>query len=158
MVVIVFVVVLGVCIIMCGLVSVLMVECIGQFWVVICLIIVVQVFDICLWFSFGCEVGWVLGYWVFSWQQVDQLEVKLLLLEVQVLKVLDFDCQYVGIESVGKWLIYVNVFYLFDDSGINLVWEVICVCDGGMQFWGVVFDFVSNIFSELQFNGGFGGF
>ena len=35
--------------------------------------------------------------------------------------------------------------------------EAIRVCDGGAQFWGAVFDPASNTFSELQFNGGFGG-
>ncbi len=69
---------------------------------------------------------------------------------------LDFDRQYVGIESAGKRLI-VNAFHLPDGSGINPAREAIRVCDGGTQFWGAVFDPSSNTFSELQFNGGFGG-
>ena len=72
-------------------------------------------------------------------------------------KVLDFDRQYVGIESAGKRLIYINAFHLPDDSGVNPAREAIRVCDGGAQFWGAVFDPASNTFSELQFNGGFGG-
>ena len=63
----------------------------------------------------------------------------------------------VGIESAGRRLIYINAFHLPDDSGINPAREAIRVCDGGAQFWGAVFDPASNTFSELQFNGGFGG-
>lgn len=136
---------------------ILIVVKVGQFWVVICLVIVVQVLDICLCISFGCELGWVIGYWVLSWQQVEQFEVVLFLLEVQVFRVGDFDCQYVGIECDGCQLIYFNVFYLFDGSDIDLVCEVICVCDGGVQFWGVVFDLVSGQFFDVQFNGFFVG-
>ena len=105
----------------------------------------------------GREPGRVSGYWAPSRQQVDQLEAKLSSLEAQVPKVLDFDRQYVGIESAGKRLIYINAFHLPDDSGINPAREAIRVCDGGAQFWGAVFDPASNTFSELQFNGGLGG-
>ncbi|NYB76304.1 MAG: hypothetical protein HZS22_00695, partial [Stenotrophomonas maltophilia] len=105
----------------------------------------------------GREAGRVSGYWAPSRQQIDQLEAKLSSLEAQVPKVLDFDRQYVGIESTGKRLIYINAFHLPDDSGINPAREAIRVCDGGAQFWGAVFDPASNTFSELQFNGGFGG-
>ncbi|QGL96737.1 MULTISPECIES: hypothetical protein [Stenotrophomonas] len=129
----------------------------GQSWVVTRPIIAAQVLDTCSRPSPGREPGRVSGYWAPSRQQVDQLEAKLSSLEGQVPKVLDFDRQYVGIESAGKRLIYINAFHLPDDSGINPAREAIRVCDGGAQFWGAVFDPASNTFSELQFNGGLGG-
>ncbi len=87
----------------------------------------------------GREAGRVSGYWAPSRQQIDQLEAQLSSLQAQVPKVLDFDRQYVGIESAGKRLIYVNAFHL-PDGGINPAREAIRVCDGGTQFWGAVFD------------------
>ena len=138
--------VLGACTTTRGPASVPTAERTGQSWV-----------DTCSRPSPGREAGRVSGYWAPSRQQVDQLEAKLSSLEAQVPKVLDFDRQYVGIESAGKRLIYINAFHLPDDSGVNPAREAIRVCDGGAQFWGAVFDPASNTFSELQFNGGFGG-
>ncbi|HDS1124704.1 TPA: hypothetical protein QDZ60_002000 [Stenotrophomonas maltophilia] len=148
---------LGACTTTRGPASVPTAERTGQSWVVTRPIIAAQVLDTCSRPSPGREAGRVSGYWAPSRQQIDQLEAKLSSLEAQVPKVLDFDRQYVGIESAGKRLIYINAFHLPDDSGINPAREAIRVCDGGTQFWGAVFDPASNTFSELQFNGGFGG-
>ena len=51
---------------------------------------------------------------------------------------------YVGILTHGKRLIYAN---FSPRSGPDMV------CDGGPRFWGIVFDPLSNEFSDLEFNG-----
>ncbi|WMJ68739.1 hypothetical protein [Stenotrophomonas sp. 24(2023)] len=129
----------------------------GQSWVVTRPVVAAQVLDTCSRPSPGRDPGRVTGYWAPSRQQVDQLETRLSSLEAQVPKVLDFDRQYVGIEAGGRKLVYINAFHLPDDNSINPAREAIRVCDGGAQFWGALFDPASNTFSELQFNGGFGG-
>ncbi|WP_313139024.1 hypothetical protein [Stenotrophomonas sp.] len=145
---------LGACTTTRGPASVPTAERTGQSWVVTRPVIAAQVLDTCSRPSPGREAGRVTGYWAPSRQQVDQLEAKLPSLEAQVPHVLDFDRQYVGIESGGKRLIYINAFPP-SDSSVNPAREAMSVCDGGAQFWGAVFDPASNTFSDLQFNGGF---
>jgi hypothetical protein len=149
--------VLGACTTTRGPASVPTAERTGQSWVVTRPIVAAQVLDTCSRHSPGRDAGRVTGYWAPSRQQVDQLEAALPSLQAQVPDVLDFDRQYVGIESAGKRLIYINAFRLPDDSGIKPAREAIRVCDGGKQFWGAVFDPATGAFSELQFNGGLGG-
>ena len=132
--------VLGACTTTRGPASVPTAERTGQSWVVTRPIIAAQVLDTCSRPSPGREAGRVSGYWAPSRQQIDQLEANLSSLEAQVPKVLDFDRQYVGIESAGRRLIYINAFHLPDDSGINPAREAIRVCDGGAQFWGAAFE------------------
>ncbi|HDS0948894.1 TPA: hypothetical protein QDZ34_001540 [Stenotrophomonas maltophilia] len=145
---------LGACTTTRGPASVPTAERTGQSWVVTRPVIAAQVLDTCSRSSPGREAGRVTGYWAPSRQQIDQLEAKLSTLEAQVPHVLDFDRQYVGIESAGKRLIYINAFP-HSDSDVNPAREAMHVCDGGAQFWGAVFDPASNTFSDLQFNGGF---
>ena len=125
----------------------------GQSWVVTRPIIAAQVLDTCSRPSPGREAGRVSGYWAPSRQQVDQLEAQLSQLQDRVQAPRDFDRQYVGIESNGRRLIYVNAFHLADASAANPAREAIRTCDGGHQFWGAVFDPQAGTFSELEFNG-----
>jgi len=145
---------LGACTTTRGPASVPTAERTGQSWVVTRPVIAAQVLDTCSRPSPGREAGRVTGYWAPSRQQVDLLEAKLSSLETQVPQVLDFDRQYVGIESAGQRLIYINAFHLPDDGSVNPAREAVRVCDGGRQFWGAVFDPSTSTFSELQFNGG----
>ncbi|HDS1037719.1 TPA: hypothetical protein QDZ42_001177 [Stenotrophomonas maltophilia] len=145
---------LGACTTTRGPASVPTAERTGQSWVVTRPVIAAQVLDTCSRTSPAREAGRVTGYWAPSRQQIDQLEAKLSTLEAQVPHVLDFDRQYVGIESGGQRLIYINAFP-HSDSDVNPAREAMHVCDGGAQFWGAVFDPASNTFSDLQFNGGF---
>lgn len=129
----------------------------GQSWVVTRPVIAAQVLDTCSRPSPGQPPGRVTGYWAPSRQQIEQLEAQLPSLEAQVPHAGDFDRQYVGVELDGRQLIYLNAFRLPDHSEIDPAREAIRACDGGRQFWGVLFDPASNQFSELQFNGGKGG-
>jgi len=146
--------VLGACTTTRGPASVPTAERTGQSWVVTRPVIAAQVLDTCSRTSPGREAGRVSGYWAPSRQQVDQMEAKLSSLEAQVPHVLDFDRQYVGIESGGRQLIYINAFHLPEDASTNPAREAIRVCDGGRQFWGAVYDPATGSFSDLQFNGG----
>lgn len=129
----------------------------GQSWVVTRPLVVAQVLDTCSRPSPGQTPGRVTGYWAPSRQQIEQLESRLPALEAQVPNVTDFDRQYVGIEVEGRKLIYLNAFHLPDHGDMDPAREAIRVCDGGNQFWGALFDPTSGEFSELAFNGGFGG-
>lgn len=129
----------------------------GQSWVVTRPLVVAQVLDTCSRPSPSQTPGRVTGYWAPSRQQIEQLESRLPTLEAQVPNVTDFDRQYVGIEVEGRKLIYLNAFHLPDHGDMDPAREAIRVCDGGNQFWGALFDPTSGEFSELQFNGGFGG-
>jgi hypothetical protein len=61
--------------------------------------------------------------------------------------------QYVGFESSGKRLIYINAFTLPDHSDTNPAREAIRVCDGGGQFWGAVYEPQAGTFSSIERNG-----
>ncbi len=125
----------------------------GQSWVVTRPLVAAQVLDTCSRPSPGRDAGRVTGYWAPSRQQVEQLEARLGELEGQVRSPQDFNRQYVGIETDGRELIYINAFSLPDGSDINPAREAIRVCDGGAMFWGALFDPQTGVFSELQFNG-----
>ena len=65
--------------------------------------------------------------------------------------------QYVGIVQSGKRLVYINAFApntleKRDDSWKS---KPTGACDGGDQFWGVVYDPAARTFSDLEFNGEF---
>ncbi len=68
--------------------------------------------------------------------------------------------QYVGVEVDGKRLIYVNAFArtFFDDWPSQVPkpdWrkEPIIPCDGGDDYWGVLFDPSTSSFFDLAING-----
>ena len=129
----------------------------GQSWVVTRPVIAAQVLDTCSRDSPARHAGVVTGYWAPSRSDVEALESQLPQLAASVSEPSQSNRQYVGFESAGKRLIYINAFPLPDHSEINPAREAIRVCDGGAQFWGAVFDPASNTFSELHFNGGIGG-
>ena len=63
--------------------------------------------------------------------------------------------QYVGAVVDGRRVIYINAFpaSMMDyDDDFDLS-QVVMVCDGGADFWGVVFDPETGQFSDLDFNG-----
>ncbi|GAB5534837.1 MAG: hypothetical protein Rubg2KO_10860 [Rubricoccaceae bacterium] len=63
--------------------------------------------------------------------------------------------QYVGAVVDGRQVIYLNAFpasMMATDDDLDLT-RPMMVCDGGPNFWGVVFDPETKQFSELDFNG-----
>jgi hypothetical protein len=63
--------------------------------------------------------------------------------------------QYIGIVISGKRLIYGNFYPPSSDPRAKEIESTrpVVSCDGGSQFWGIVFDPRSKTFSDLQFNG-----
>ena len=63
-----------------------------------------------------------------------------------------FYMQYIGVVIKGKKSIYINAFA---DSEPPKNWKekAVIVCDGGEDFWGVLYDVETGKFSELAFNG-----
>ena len=64
--------------------------------------------------------------------------------------------QYLGVSIKGKKFIYVNAFpkaYLEDVKEISKE-KLLDFCDGGTDFWGVLFDMQTETFSSLSVNGG----
>ena len=60
--------------------------------------------------------------------------------------------QYIGIVSKGRRLIYINAF-VGPKPPNNWLTTPIMACDGGMSFWGAIFDPETGDFSQLAFNG-----
>lgn len=125
----------------------------GQSWVVTRPVVAAQVLDTCSRDSPARHAGAVTGYWAPSRSDVDALESHLPQLSASVPDAAQSNRQYVGFESEGRRLIYVNAFPLPDHSEINPAREAIRVCDGGRQFWGAVYDPQAGSFSDVQFNG-----
>jgi hypothetical protein len=88
----------------------------------------------------------VTSYWLPTSVDIDTLEQRLLLYLSKSENPPDgeYAGTYVGILTNGKKLIYAN---FSPRSGPDMV------CDGGPRFWGVVFDPLTNKFSDLEFNG-----
>ncbi len=125
----------------------------GQSWVVTRPVVAAQVLDTCSRDSPARHAGAVTGYWAPSRADIEALESRLSQLTPDVAEPSLTNRQYVGFESNGKRLIYVNAFPLPDHSDINPAREAIRVCDGGKQFWGAVYDPQAGSFADLQFNG-----
>jgi hypothetical protein len=65
-----------------------------------------------------------------------------------------FGFQFIGIVIKGKKLIYINAFdSVSNPNSEALQKDIFDVCDGGFDFWGVVFDPISKRFIDLAFNG-----
>lgn len=125
----------------------------GQSWVVTRPAVAAQVLDTCSRDSPARHVGTVTGYWAPSRSDIDALESRLTQLADTVNEPGLSNRQYVGFESAGKRLIYINAFPLPDHSDIDPAREAIRACDGGKQFWGAVYDPQAGSFSQVQFNG-----
>ncbi|RYY66308.1 MAG: hypothetical protein EOO13_15970 [Chitinophagaceae bacterium] len=107
------------------------------------------------------------GYWL-----VDTLSVQKLHTNFKKVQKLRPDCctaiggqvrnlepyafQYLGIIINGKKMIYINAFLKerFEDFREALQEKLVNVCDGGTDFWGVLFDVYSGSFQNLSVNGG----
>jgi len=125
----------------------------GQSWVVTRPVVAAQVLDTCSRTSPGREAGRVSGYWAPSRADIDAMESQLAQLQPSIAEPALSGRQYVGFESSGKRLIYINAFTLPDHSDINPAREAIRVCDGGGQFWGAVYDPQTSTFSSIERNG-----
>lgn len=125
----------------------------GQSWVVTRPVVAAQVLDTCSRDSPARHAGSVTGYWAPARSDIEALESQLSQLASQVAEPNLSSRQYVGFESGGRRLIYINAFPLPDHSDINPAREAIRVCDGGKQFWGAVYDPQARTFSDVQFNG-----
>ncbi len=125
----------------------------GQSWVVTRPLIAAQVLDTCSRDSPARHAGAVTGYWAPSRSDVDAMEARLSQLAGTINEPGQSNRQYVGFESAGKRLIYINAFPLPDHSEIDPAREAIRACDGGRLFWGAVYDPQSGTFGDVQFNG-----
>jgi hypothetical protein len=88
----------------------------------------------------------ITAYWLPTSADIDTLEQKLLLHLTDSKKPRNarYTGTYLGILANGKRLIYAN----YSPAGGPEM-----VCDGGPDFWGVVFDPRTGEFSDLEFNG-----
>jgi hypothetical protein len=88
----------------------------------------------------------VVSYWLPSSADIDNLERRLPVYLSKSAKPLDgeYTGTYIGIVTKGRKLIYGNFSPRLGPE---------MVCDGGRQFWGIVFDPSNNSFSDLEFNG-----
>ncbi len=59
---------------------------------------------------------------------------------------MDYFRQYLGVIVNGKRYIYI-------DASPSKKDEMMIVCDGGKDYWGVLYDPENKTFSELAFNG-----
>jgi len=125
----------------------------GQSWVVTRPVVAAQVLDTCSRDSPAKHAGEVTGYWAPSRADIDALESRLAQLQPQIAEPGQSGRQYVGFESNGKRLVYINAFSLPDHSKIDPAREAIRVCDGGAQFWGAVYDPQDGSFSSIERNG-----
>lgn len=125
----------------------------GQSWVVSRPLAAAQVLDTCSRDSPARHEGEVTGYWAPSRADIEALESRLPQLAPTVAEPEKADRQYVGFESNGKRLIYINGFTLPDHDKRDPTREAIRVCDGGARFWGAVYDPQTGNFADVQFNG-----
>jgi len=125
----------------------------GQSWVITRPSVAAQVLDTCSRDSPARHPGQVSGYWAPSRQQIEQLEARQAALEPAIAAPGDFDRQYVGIESQGRRLIYINAFRLPDHADIDPANIAVRVCDGGASFWGALYDPQTDRFSDIQVDG-----
>lgn len=59
--------------------------------------------------------------------------------------------QYIGITIGSKKLLYINAFASRDSKDIWKT-EPVKACDGGIYYWGAIFDIETLEFSNLEFN------
>ena len=109
------------------------------------------------------------GYWTLTPEDIIKLEMNFKKIysvqssvccsegtKIENLKSIAF--QYIGIWQNSKKRIYINAFpeseaYLYKKQGLNVKNRPVTVCDGGISFWGAVFDLDSLVFTFLAFNG-----
>ncbi|KRG38678.1 hypothetical protein ARC78_15335 [Stenotrophomonas pictorum JCM 9942] len=125
----------------------------GQSWVVTRPVIAAEVLDTCSRDSPAKHAGAISGYWAPSRADIETLESQLSRLQPEVAEPALSSRQYVGFESGGKRLIYINAFTLPDHSKRDPAREAIRACDGGDSFWGAVYDPQSGTFSSVERNG-----
>ena len=107
------------------------------------------------------------GYWLVDTSSVKKLHTNFKRVQKlkpdcrtamgwQIQDLQPFAFQYLGIILKGKKFIYVNAFpksRIEDEKEISQD-SLVNVCDGGTDFWGVLFDVNSGNFKNLSVNGG----
>lgn len=103
-------------------------------------------------------------YWLPTASEITAFEVELpLTLELRERngqrvppRFQQFRRQYIGFTRNGRRFIYGNFSAIYDDEPWKR-WEFlerpVVVCDGGTNFWSVVYDPKRKLFEEPQFNG-----
>lgn len=63
--------------------------------------------------------------------------------------------QYIGLVADDRKLIYINAFPSSRLKDKTVTWKekAVMVCDGGPDYWGVVYDTKTENFFDLAFNG-----
>ncbi|MFI5152461.1 MAG: hypothetical protein ACHQET_03960 [Chitinophagales bacterium] len=69
-----------------------------------------------------------------------------------------FAFQYIGVIIKGEKYIYINAFPIglterYKKANFDLTQSLVIVCDGGVSFWGVLFNLNTKQFTLLSFNG-----
>lgn len=86
-------------------------------------------------------------------KKIERLSSKLCCLQNEhISDVHKYYRQYIGIVSKGRRLIYINAV-VGPKPPNNWLTEPVMACDGGMSFWGAIFDPETGDFSQLAFNG-----
>jgi hypothetical protein len=70
----------------------------------------------------------------------------------------NYGLQYIGIIIKKKKYIYINAFYISSDESIESRYKFwkespVAACDGGKNFWGVLYDIENSAFEQLAING-----
>ena len=76
----------------------------------------------------------------------------------KIKKLEGYGFQYLGIVIGNQKYIYINAFRIETPEDITTFYknwksEPIMVCDGGVSFWGVLFDVEKKLFCQLSING-----
>jgi hypothetical protein len=104
----------------------------------------------------------VSGFWVPSAADIAKLEALLVpflrsSLETRLILPADpltrFHRQYIGFIRDGKRYIYGNFYPHRSESDPREATDPVNFCDGGDQFWGVVFSLDTQQFEDLSYNG-----
>lgn len=96
----------------------------------------------------------ITSYWKPTAEQVNGLEARLpsFLESIKARPISEFDRQYIGFSRNAKRYIYGN-FYIRETAVAHDDRVPVIACDGGDDFWGVVFDIESEEFSDFSTNG-----
>lgn len=103
--------------------------------------------------------GGITGFWTPSVRQVLEVEKRLpelLIASGHNIRLSDSRRQYVGVIRGDSHLIYINAFPAVEprekwDRGWRS--RAFTVCDGGPQFWGLLFNPANPTFLFIDFNG-----
>lgn len=117
----------------------------GQSWVITRPAVAAQALDACA----RDTTASISGYWAPSRAQIDAMESRLAQLQPRIAAPRASDRQYIGIESGGKRLIYINAFTLPDGSALDPSRAAIASCNDDAGTWNALYDPQTGAFSNI---------